>query len=889
MPDTFSPEQRNVLAELNRRRDQLAPEQQGALDELLHRASTPSVAGVTLPDPRASLAKQTEARMNENPDTAPSPVHVPREQVGQPGYMGIPQANADFTDPFAGAQHIGRGIAALAEPGMKDKARGVHELVGGVSRIAAPLAPLAIAASPVTAPVALGTGLAAQTGVTEGLKAAGVPEEYSDLAGDAAGIGAGSLASSPRAPGLARGLAGAVKGGAQAILDHKTYLPSAALAGIGRLTGIPHATEVGGALGALPNVVRSIGEGFRDSYRAPAPPPVNRPAPLWRNIPDTPPAEPPAPLPKPVALPSGRTPGPKPISSPDAQTAPLLNMPEPAAETPPPAAPAITEHEPAYEGLGPGRSSEEYKSAAQTVKARALARYLKIEGATLEDAQKMTPEDWAAKAKEIGVNKPSATSIERAKQELQKLYGPETRALPLAPESRNPLASPAKGPAPLSPATLESKPQVPGPLVATRENGLESTRAEADARGTEAGGTRVSRPAPASGRPGAGAETEIPIPGERATLGARYEVRDLSELQASHSGQTFAPNLKYAHHNERDYSKPENQQRIIEQSTEGRFDPRYLVTDNPDATNGPPVIDEDGNVLGGNSRVMTLERVHGRAGASSAAYRKLLDQKAAQFGIDPSSYAHLKTPVLVRSVAHDELAQLPEGAKWAIRKTNVSGTAELSASERARADAEQMTPELKRLVASAIEDHGPDATLNEALSGKAGGKILNKLIEGGFFSEQERPKLMDGKTGALTQAAKDRVSKALTGQFFEDSDQFARTPASLRNKLERAAAPIATLAGSPEWDLLPAMKQAVTLIEYADAHGIKHLPDVLRQTDMFGAGPSWTPEAVRLADVLRNQESKKVVARFRRYAASKEPTMFGQSSPAEAFADAFGE
>ena len=38
---------------------------------------------------------------------------------------------------------------------------------------------------------------------------------------------------------------------------------------------------------------------------------------------------------------------------------------------------------------------------------------------------------------------------------------------------------------------------------------------------------------------------------------------------------------------------------------------RYLITDNPDATNGPPVVARgSGSVIGGNNRVMILERVY---------------------------------------------------------------------------------------------------------------------------------------------------------------------------------------------------------------------------------------------------------------------------------------
>lgn len=473
-------------------------------------------------------------------------------------------------------------------------------------------------------------------------------------------------------------------------------------------------------------------------------------------------------------------------------------------------------------------------------------------------------------------------TLRLAKDHLQKMADNE----PAAPEVTAP-GPPAQVAAP-EPArvTVERLRGTPGTGTAAPA----TVESEQNAGPVGAGrGGRVS----GTGTPGprriAGEETSTLVPGEQHVIGAQYEIRELGDITPSHSGETFQSNPDYAHHNERDYSKAENQQRILNQSNEENFNPRYLITDNPDAVNGPPVIDERGNVLGGNSRAMTLQRVFGRNGKAAQSYRDLLAQKAAQFGIDPAQLADFKEPVLVRVAGDNHLASLPGGSKWAIRKTNVSGTAQLSGAERATADAGQLTPELKQTIADAIEQSGPDATLTAALSGKPGTALVNRLIAQGFFSEQERPALMDGKTGAITQAAKERISKALLGDFFHDSDQFQRFPASIKQKLERAAAPLASVATEPAWDLTPAVRNAVDLIEYADAHGIKNLGDVLNQQSMFGGHETqWTPEGIRIAEMLRSANPNDVVSAFRKYAVSKEPTMFGESTPQEAFDYAFG-
>ena len=58
---------------------------------------------------------------------------------------------------------------------------------------------------------------------------------------------------------------------------------------------------------------------------------------------------------------------------------------------------------------------------------------------------------------------------------------------------------------------------------------------------------------------------------------------------------------------DRNYKDPRNAERILKQVA--AFDPAYVLTESPDAVNGPPIIDDSGNVLGGNSR-MTIARVY---------------------------------------------------------------------------------------------------------------------------------------------------------------------------------------------------------------------------------------------------------------------------------------
>jgi len=209
----------------------------------------------------------------------------------------------------------------------------------------------------------------------------------------------------------------------------------------------------------------------------------------------------------------------------------------------------------------------------------------------------------------------------------------------------------------------------------------------------DAGGTG-GRPAtgeaarPGSGPGAAAAQTEVSIPGSPRRYQARYEVRELSDIQPSHNGQTFQPNPNYQLVNDRDYARSENQGKVL-MGSGPEFHPSYHLTDNPDPSNGPPLVDESGNVYGGNGRAMMLQRVYAGNAPGAAAYRQMLTSKAQQFGVDPQQVAGMKQPVLVRVIPDTEMATAA-AKQQAVTDFNKTGTAALRGSEKAIADSRRV-------------------------------------------------------------------------------------------------------------------------------------------------------------------------------------------------------
>lgn len=409
------------------------------------------------------------------------------------------------------------------------------------------------------------------------------------------------------------------------------------------------------------------------------------------------------------------------------------------------------------------------------------------------------------------------------------------------------------------------------------------------------GGQSVPVPeADAATQSGNGNETTVKVAGQTAGYKARYRLRELDDVQSSHNGLNFQPNPEFGAKtgvtNDRGYDNPVNQEKIVRWSTPAEFDPSYHVTDNPDATNGPIVTDSNSDVLGGNGRKNILDRVYAYNPRGASAYRSLLEQKAAQFGIDPTQVSGMKKPVLTRQI-DDSAFGSASGRQNSVTDFNKKGTAEMTPAERAISDSRRVSTSTLDDIGGRLDAAGEDATFADVLKGKGGGEILQKLIDDGVVSPQERAAFAD--EGGLTKAGKQRIQSLMLGRFFRDPEQLDNIPLSLRNKLERVAAPLAQVEGLKGWNLSPDIQTAIDLVEEArQAHGVKNIGEFIKQKGLFGES-AYSPQAVQLAKELYGSTAKQLTAAVRQYAgdavhASKGASLFGvPPSAAEAFAAAF--
>jgi hypothetical protein len=382
-----------------------------------------------------------------------------------------------------------------------------------------------------------------------------------------------------------------------------------------------------------------------------------------------------------------------------------------------------------------------------------------------------------------------------------------------------------------------------------------------------------------------GKETSVRIPDSKDSYKAKYVVRELDDVVPSHNPFNFQPNPDYYYTNDRHYDKESQYQEQVRTRSKGdQFDPNQLINNSPTSETGPPIIDADGNALGGNSRAMMLHRIFADEDPRAReAYLKQLNEDAGVYGIKPEDIYGMKRPVLVREISDDSI-----DAQHAITDLNKSSTTALTSSERSIAEAGKLSEDAADYIAGKIEATGPDSTLSQALD-HHGKDVVNKLIDEGVFQPGDRNTLLDG--GKITADGKARIERLLTGRVFTDLQQLEYAPDYVKQKIQRAIAPLVKIEGDKAWNLLPETREAIDLLtEYKGKGGDATLEEYAK-TPSFVRPEPWSPRAIAIAEKLR-QSPNEVSKAFKTYAgefqnAKNGGGLFGASTPEQAFDTAF--
>jgi len=156
-----------------------------------------------------------------------------------------------------------------------------------------------------------------------------------------------------------------------------------------------------------------------------------------------------------------------------------------------------------------------------------------------------------------------------------------------------------------------------------------------------------------------------------------------------------------------------------------------LLDDNGQSNGGSPIVGPDGVVESGNGRTLAILRAHQTK--KGTAYRKYLKQNAASYGLTEAQIDAMDAPVLVRVRQGD--MTMDERAEFA-RQSNQAGTAPMTPTENARADAKRITD--KDMMLYAPSDRGNILAASNQSFLKKFGSRLGDLEVGGLSTPDGR-------------------------------------------------------------------------------------------------------------------------------------------------------
>lgn len=437
---------------------------------------------------------------------------------------------------------------------------------------------------------------------------------------------------------------------------------------------------------------------------------------------------------------------------------------------------------------------------------------------------------------------------------------------PVAPPAAPPVA-PAPVPAP-TPTPRGAEPAPTAPVVAPPP---------VEAPPVAAPATAPTPPVKPAVRPPVGVGRDAPIRVEgRDPLGSRYELVELSDVVASHDSTSFAPRPEYRGAQERDYQGDKNEQgKVIGRAD--TFDAREVLNDSPNATSGPPIVDAEGNVFGGNGRTMMMERVYGgKAKYAAEQLKQEVVGAAERFGLDSKAAAGMERPVIIR-----RLADVPKDANGRLnlsRILNIDPSYKTTATARAQSQAAALRQAAEAFT-EAVERAPKDLpTIRDAISsGEAGRKFARALQDDGIIPANETAQWLTPE-GVLTRYGLDQAEQILLARIIPDLRLIESMPAALREKMLRTV-PLAMRVESVKEGALAPLLVGVVRSEIARQASGMNVEEFSKQIPLgtAEAAPSQlSPRIAKLHKLFVEAKPNEIRAKLAEVARGIEDTAAGQ-------------
>lgn len=427
---------------------------------------------------------------------------------------------------------------------------------------------------------------------------------------------------------------------------------------------------------------------------------------------------------------------------------------------------------------------------------------------------------------------------------------------------------------------------------ATDQDGATFVKAGAAARAHARGAPKANDAQKAARLKGAvagiPADVFVSTPGgsKPEPITAAFYIVEADELVTSHDPRTFAVRPDYpAGVQERRYHVDRYEQLKVIRNAANMV-PAFLVNNNPDSVNGPPVCalleGKDLIVLGGNSRAMSLILAYDSGEA--AAYRALLVERARVFGFEPRQLDPFQAPALVRICDAPPL-------RWRdlSRRLNEAQTQEKDVATDAVSLGARISDATLESFGAMVTDAGADETLTAVLTSPRARVFVDALRRDGVIDDRQGARYLSGRD--LTEDGRTMVERALVARVLPSAETIERLSITERDGIARAL-PAILAARRAGHDLSADLAAAGADLADARARGLS-LAELERQGSLIEltATRARSDVAVRLRALL-DRGARRFVRVLRAFAAmaqaepAQQGSFFGGRSTAELLAAA---
>lgn len=282
-----------------------------------------------------------------------------------------------------------------------------------------------------------------------------------------------------------------------------------------------------------------------------------------------------------------------------------------------------------------------------------------------------------------------------------------------------------------------------------------------------------------------------------------------------------------------------------------KFDPELLHED-PSTDRGAPIIGPDGAIDSGNGRVLALNKIYDAHPEQEAKYRAMIESR----GFDTTG---MERPILVQ---HRETDMTPEERRQFVIDSNKDTKLELSPVERARSDADSITPDVLAKYAGGDLNSTANAGFVQAFNSRLSAGEMGNMI---------------GSDRRLTTNGAQRIENAVVASAYGKPKLLERMMESthddirsITGSLADVAAPWAKMRQAAEsgdidkhYDITDDLADAAARVSDARKAGTKPA-DLLAQADAFDQMNPVTAELIRAFHngAMTRAASRKAVSEF---------------------------